>query len=263
MYLRAAHADATIPMLRELIRNNPLGVLTTAIPSKTYAKIQSSHIPFLLDLEDETSDTELGILRAHMARMNPQSKAMIDEIQSRFPDSTEAQYLEEEVLILFTAAAQHYVTPKYYVETKPTTGKVVPTWNYAAAQVYGRAKIYFNSSSDETGAYLTKQISDLSHYAETSVMGFDGTNGKPTAWNVTDAPDSYVSLLKKNIIGVEITIDRLEGKFKMSQELAQGDRQGVIHGFEKLGSEVGLDIARIVKERGDLKDSRASAKLST
>jgi len=160
-------------------------------------------------------------------------------------------------MILFTSPAQHYVTPKFYVETKPSTGKVVPTWNYAAAQVYGRAKIFFDSKSDETIAFLGKQINDLSNYAETEVMGFDGTEGKKGPWKVSDAPDSYVELLRKAIIGIEITINRLEGKFKMSQELAKGDREGVIKGFNELGSEVGVDIAHLVAERGALQDARA------
>jgi transcriptional regulator len=59
-------------------------------------------------------------------------------------------------------------------------------------------------------------------------------------------------------VGIEIQIDRLEGKFKMSQEMGEGDRNGIINGFEHLGSEVGNDVAKLVKERGELKDSKAS-----
>lgn len=263
MYLRAIHADGTIPQLRELIRNNPLGILTTSIPSKTQSKIQSSHIPFLLDVLDETSETELGTLRGHLARMNPQSKSLIEEIQSRFPSKTEtetdpkAHFLEEEVMVLFTSPTHHYVTPKFYVETKPHSGKVVPTWNYAAAQIYGRAKIYYSSRAEETIAFLMKQIDDLSNLAETSIMGFDGIEGKKGPWKVSDAPESYVELLRKNIIGIEITIDRLEGKFKMSQELGRGDREGVIAGFNDMNSGVGSEIARLVEDRGALKDAKS------
>ncbi|KAF2663444.1 negative transcriptional regulator [Microthyrium microscopicum] len=252
MYLRDVHAEASLPKLRQLIRKNPLGVLTTAISSKTFPKILSSHIPFLLDIQDEESETELGVLRCHLARMNPQSKTMIEEIESRSA-TTNAQFLEEEVLVLFTATAQHYVTPKFYKETKPTTGKVVPTWNYAATQVYGRAKIYFDAKSPETRDFLSKQISDLSQYVESSVMGYTGVDGKPSTWKVSDAPDRYIDLLQKSIIGMEIEIDRMEGKFKMSQELGEGDRKGVIQGFSDVGSDVGLQIAQLVKERGELK----------
>lgn len=256
MYLRAVHADATIPMLRQLIRSNPLGIFTTSIASKIYPKILSSHIPFLLDVQDEESDTELGVLRGHLARMNPQCKTMIDEIQSR-STADNAQYLEEEVLVLFNAAAHHYVTPKFYTETKPSTGKVVPTWNYASAQVYGRAKIYFNAKSSETAAFLSKQIEDLSWHAETSIMGNDGADGNQLPWKVSDSPERYIELIQKSIVGIEIEIDRLEGKFKMSQEMGQGDRNGVIEGFRNLGSDVGLEMAQLVKERGDLKDSKS------
>ena len=78
--------------------------------------------------------------------------------------------------------------------------------------------------------------------------------GYTAPWQVSDAPESYVGLLKKNIIGIEIRIDRLQGKFKMSQELGDGDREGVIHGFEALGSDVGVGIARTVRERsGEVK----------
>lgn len=87
-------------------------------------------------------------------------------------------------------------------------------------------------------------------------MGFTGKDDRPPPWEVTDAPAPYVDLLRRNIIGIEIAIDRLEGKFKMSQELSQGDRDGVIKAFEALGSEVGSRLAAVVKERQELKASR-------
>ena len=71
-----------------------------------------------------------------------------------------------------------------------------------------------------------------------------------------DAPEPYIKLLQKNIIGIEITIERLEGKFKMSQEMQRGDRDGVIQGFENLGSEVGSQMADLVRERAELKEAR-------
>lgn len=253
MYLRAVHAETSIATLRQLIRSNPLGVLTTAIPSKRYPTILSSHIPWILDVEDESSETELGTLRGHLARANPQSKTMIDNLEGASRPS--GSLLEEEVLVLFTANAHHYITPKFYTETKPESGKVVPTWNYAAAQAYGKAKIYFDSKSPESGAFLSQQIRDLSQHAEASVMGYDGKEGRQGAWKVADAPEKYIELLQKAIIGIEIKLDRLEGKFKMSQESTYGDREGVIKGFEALGSEIGDKMASVVKEQGALKDA--------
>ncbi|KAK5996242.1 hypothetical protein PT974_04674 [Cladobotryum mycophilum] len=250
MYLRDVHAETTIATLRQLIRDNPLGILTTAIRSERHPLIQSSHIPFILDVANESDETELGVLRGHVARQNPQSKAMIESVQSSASSSD--YVLEEEVLVLFNSPVHHYVTPKFYTETKPSNGKVVPTWNYAAAQVYGKAKIYFDSKSEETVAFLSKQVDDLSRHSETSIMGYTGSGSKPTPWNVSDAPDKYVQLLQKAIIGIEIKIDRFEGKFKMSQEMSQGDREGVINGFGGMGSEIGSQMAEIVRERGHL-----------
>ncbi|KAH8884353.1 negative transcriptional regulator [Thozetella sp. PMI_491] len=252
MYLRGVHAESSTRVLRKIIQENPLGLLTTAISSPNYPLLQSSHIPFLIDVQDEADEKELGVLRGHMARANPHSKAMIETLTEH---PKPGSVLEQEVLVIFTAAAHHYVTPKFYVETKPETGKVVPTWNYAAAQVYGRAKIYFDSGSEETSQFLAQQIRDLSQHSESKIMGYTGKDGRPEPWTVSQAPERYVDLLKKSIIGIEIAIDRLEGKFKMSQEMGKGDRDGVIEGFASLDSDVGREISKTVQERGAMKDA--------
>ncbi|KAL7944082.1 putative FMN-binding domain-containing protein [Trichoderma barbatum] len=252
MFLPAAHNEASIPVLRQLIRDFPLGVLTTAIPSDTHPLIQVSHIPFLLDVNDESSETELGTLRGHMARQNPQSRTIADAAAGAPANNN---VLEQDVLVLFTSPHHHYVPPVFYVETKPTTAKVAPTWNYATAQVYGRAKIYYDSKAKETAEFLSKQLDDLSKHSEESIMGYTGKDGRPEPWEVSEAPERWLELLKKNIIGIEITITRLEGKFKMSQEMRKGDRDGVVQGFEELGSETGLEIARMVRECGEQKDA--------
>ncbi|KAI5918117.1 negative transcriptional regulator [Camillea tinctor] len=248
MYIRGVHAERSIPVLRQLIRDYPLGILTTAIPSTTYPFIQSSHIPFTLHLDDESSETELGRLRGHMARANPQSKAIIDACKA-----SETNVLEQEVLVLFTSPVQHYVTPKFYTETKPDTGKVVPTWNYAAAQAYGKATIYYDPHSADFSNFLSMQLHDLSQHSEMSVMGYTGVGEAPGPWKVTDAPETYIEIMKKAIIGVEISIERLEGKFKMSQELKEGDREGVVKGFQKIDSEVARGVAGLVETRSEKK----------
>lgn len=253
MFLPPVHNESSIPVLRQLIRDFPLGVLTTAIPSDTHPLIQVSHIPFLLDVKDESSETELGTLRGHMARQNPQSRAITDALALQAPANNNV--LEQEVLVLFTVPHHHYVPPVFYVETKPTTAKVAPTWNYATAQVYGRAKIYYESKSKETADFLSQQLDDLSRHSEESIMGYTGKDGRPEPWEVSEAPERWLGLLKTNIIGIEISISRLEGKFKMSQEMRKGDRDGVVQGFEKLGSETGLAIARMVREHGEQKDA--------
>ncbi|CEI62846.1 unnamed protein product [Fusarium venenatum] len=220
-----------IIVLRKLIQDNPLGLLTTAIPSPNHPFLQSSHIPFVLDIGYGEDETNLGKLRGHLARVNPQSKVMIENL-------TENPHLnnviEQDVIVIFNSPIQHYVTPKLYTETKPTTGKVVPTWNYAAVQVYGRARIFHDTKTDEAGRFLSKKILDLSRHAKNKVMGFTGGDN-PIDWKVSDAPDKFIELLKKSIIGIEIEITSMGGKFMMSQEMGMGDRQGVINGVFQAG----------------------------
>jgi transcriptional regulator len=250
MFLPPVHADSSIPVLRQLIHDYPLGLLITSLPLETFPLIQASHIPFILDVQDDTSETELGHLRGHLARQNPQSKAIVEL------SSLDRATLDQEVLVVFTATPQHYVTPKFYTETKPTTGKVVPTWNYTAVQAYGRATVYSDATAEDSSRFLAKQIDDLSRHTETSIMDYTGKKDRPGPWKVSDAPERYIELMKKNIIGIEITITRLEGKFKMSQEMRNGDREGVIQGMKNLQSDVGQAVASLVKERGEIKENR-------
>ena len=261
MYLRTIHAEFHLPTLRRLIRSHPLGVLTTAIPSpaQSFPLIQCSHIPWLLDINDESSETELGVLRGHMTRVNPQSKAMIEaataQIEAQKNSGKEIPSgpttLDTEVMVLFTSPVDHYVTPKFYTTTKPATGKVVPTWNYSAVQIYGTLKLYYDTSSASTSEFLSKQIADLSRYGEEEVM----KDQEP--WTVQHAPERYVDLLKKSIIGVEIEVKSMAGKWKMSQEMGEGDREGVAKGFdERVGGELGIEMAETVKERGELRKAK-------
>lgn len=259
MYLRSVHAEEDLAVLHQLIRDHPLGILTTAIKSPLYPFIQSSHIPFLIDAPEDADDRTPGVLRGHMAKQNPQAKALMDALAAAHEaqGAKGAIELEDEVLVLFTAPEHHYITPKFYTETKPATEKVVPTWNYAAVQAYGKVRVYCDSKAEETSAYLQTAIEDLTDYSESSIMGYGAKTGTGTCpWKVSDAPENYVQLLKKNIIGIEIRVERLEGKFKMSQEMGVGDREGVIKGFGELGTEVGEGMSKLVKERGELKDQQ-------
>jgi transcriptional regulator len=89
-------------------------------------------------------------------------------------------------------------------------------------------------------------------------MGYTGGD-KPQPWTVSEAPESYTDLLKRNIVGIEIQITKIEGKFKMSQEMRPGDREGVAQGFAKMGTETGTAISELVKERAELSDLKKNA----
>jgi transcriptional regulator len=208
----------------------------------------------VLDVDDGGPDdaTNLGVLRGHMARANQQVKAMIDSVSGSTPETEtgSSRTLDSEVMIVFNGPGAHYVTPKFYTATKPSTGKVVPTWNYTAAQVYGRATIYFDAHSADTDAFLTRLLADLTRQSEEGIMKFD------TPWTVEDAPESYIRVMTKAIVGIRVHVDRLEGKFKQSQERPVGDREGVIQGFEDMGTDAAMEVARLVRERGLLKDEQ-------
>lgn len=233
MYIRPVHAELDTAILYPFIKQFPLGLFTTAIPHPEIATIQTTHIPFLLDTP--SSSTSPARLRAHIARANPQTKAILASIN----DQNE---LAEELLILFQAPVNHYVTPKFYTSTKPDTGKVVPTWNYAAVQVYGKLRVHHKGP--EAASWLQKQIEELSE-AQEKAAGYEHT------WKVSDAPEKYVEILKKGIIGLEIEVTRVEGRWKMSQEMGDGDWRGVVDGFKALGTQAGDEMSRVIESRGE------------
>ena len=234
MYLRVVHSEHDVPTLQKFVQDHPLGLFTTALPHAEYSTIQTSHIPMILD-----KSSGQGILRGHMARANPQCKAILDRLRP-----TDSQHLDEEVLVLFNSPFHSYVTPRFYTETKPASGKVVPTWDYAAVQVYGKLKAY-HANDEETSEFLQSQMEALTSWGESQ---YPPANGG--AWKVSDAPDKYIAWHKKGVIGFEIEITRIEGKFKMSQENPEGDWKGVVDGFAGLQTVNGTHMSQMVENRG-------------
>lgn len=160
-------------------------------------------------------DSESGVLRCHMARANPQS-AMLDS---------------SPVLVIFTGP-DHYISPSWY-KTKEEHGKVVPTWNYTAVHVSGHARIF-------EGEALCPHLEKLT-IANESAHGL--------AWRLEDAPRSYIDSLIKAIIGIEIHIEKIEGKWKMSQNRSAGDQQSVIEALEGLGTPASDEVSVIIRNR--------------
>lgn len=257
MYLRAAHAELDIPSLRRFVQDNPLGILITAFQSANFPTIQCTHVPWVLDVPPSSNDGQenhLGTLRGHIARANPHAKAVTAAVQEH---SSTNGFLQQEVSVLFNGPAHSYVTPQFYVKTKPETGKVVPTWDYSAVQATGMARIFWDTQNEETRSFLQKQITNLTDKMEASISH---AAAKPSRvpWKVTDAPAAYVDILRKNIVGIEISITRLEGKYKMSQEMGDEDREGVVEGFNSLETDLGREMARTVEERGFRKTQDAA-----
>ncbi|MGH9639491.1 MAG: FMN-binding negative transcriptional regulator [Bryobacteraceae bacterium] len=211
MYTPAHFAETRLDVLHQFIRQHPLAALVTSGPDG----LEATHVPMVLHPEIEPQ----GVLRCHVARANPQWKS-IDP--------------QRPALVIFSGP-EHYITPSWYA-AKKEHGRVVPTWNYAAVHVSGHAKLF-----EEENALLEH----LKALTKQSEAPFE----KP--WAVSDAPPKYVQAMAKAIVGIEMTVERLEGKWKASQNRSRTDRQGVIAGLEELHTPQSLEMAEIVKLRCD------------
>lgn len=174
--------------ISNLIRRHPLGLLISQSPEG----VQASPIPFLYFPEEG----EHGILRAHMARANPHWKLLT-------ADPT--------CLVVFQGE-QGYISPSWYA-SKATTHQVVPTWNYVMAQMRG------SLTTTDDADWLQSQISALTRMQET---------GRPDPWQVTDAPADFIDRQKRAIVGLEIKVASIDGKWKLSQNRSPADQSGVI-----------------------------------
>jgi transcriptional regulator len=195
MYLPAHFSEPRLDVLHEAIRASGLATLVTAGPGG----LDASHLPFLLD----PTPGPLGRLIGHLARANPQWQEPAGS---------------QEALAIFLGP-DAYVTPSWYV-TKRETGKVVPTWNYLAIHAHGRLVFIHDQHR------LLEIVTRLTDRHEAT---------RPSPWRVSDAPTDYVETMLKGIVGIELTITRLEGKWKASQNRSEPDRDGVAEGLEREG----------------------------
>ena len=172
----------------------------------------ASHIPMVLE-----QNGGMGVLKGHLSRANTQWRDYNPSV---------------EALAIFSGP-QHYITPTWYPE-KEETGRVVPTWNYVVVHAYGPLKVI------EDGEWLMAHLQRLTgiHEAESSVP-----------WKVSDAPAGYVASQIKGIVGLEMVIERLEGKWKVSQNRPEKDRIGVAKGLGELNTTESLRMKTLVEKR--------------
>ena len=210
MYQPPHHREDRLDVQHALIRAHPLGTLVTMGASG----LTANAIPFILD----AFGGPLGTLQGHLARAN-----------SQWRDYDRAV----DALIVFQGA-DHYITPSWY-QTKQETGKVVPTWNYAIVQASGPMRTI------EDRDWLAAQIAALTATQESA---------RPRPWSVSDAPAAFVESQIKGIVGIEIPIARIEGKWKVSQNRPAADRRGVVDGLLGSGDATSQAMATLVRERG-------------
>lgn len=206
MYIPAPHAETDPDTLFAFLAANPLGALVT---TGANGELVASHIPWVIHPDVGVH----GTLRGHLARANSGHTAHLDV----------AAVQTMPALVLFTGA-DAYISPTWYA-SKREHGKVVPTWNYVAVHVYGTARF----TSDEE--FLARHLEQLVATHEAA---------RPPSWSIRDAPADYIERQMRAIVGVEVAIGRIEGKWKMSQNRPMQDVAAVIENLQK---------SQVVKDR--------------
>jgi transcriptional regulator len=200
MYLPAHFEESRPEVLHELVRTHPLGLLIT----QGAAGLQANPVPFMLDVDTATG---AQTLRAHVARANPVWREASAGV---------------EALVVFQGP-QAYISPSMY-PTKAATGKVVPTWNYVIVQARGPLQVH------ENAPWLHALVTRLTDRHEAP---------RAVPWAVSDAPADYVDTMLRAIVGIEIPLSALTGKWKVSQNRNAADRAGVAWGLQAQAAPTG------------------------
>ena len=212
MYTPKHFEEPRIEVLHELMRARPLATLVTL----TSGGLNANHVP--LHLAD--TPAPFGTLRGHVARANPVWRDFAKDV---------------EALAMFHGP-DCYITPSWYA-TKQETGKVVPTWNYAVVHAYGTLRII------DDAVWVRAQIEALTAHNE---AGF----ARP--WSVSDAPHEYTEKRIGAIIGFEIVITKLTGKWKASQNQPAQNQASVIEGLNNSGLRDAAEMAALVAANAQL-----------
>jgi len=164
------------------------------------AGLQANSVPFILDADPAGGP---GLLRAHVARANPLWRETRGDV---------------EALVVFQGP-QAYISPGWYA-SKAEHGKVVPTWNYVMVQARGTLRAV--DDADWLRAFVTRLTTK-----------HEAVQAQP--WAVTDAPADYIDTMLRAIVGIEIPLTALTGKWKVSQNRPAADRAGVVAGLNAMG----------------------------
>jgi len=210
LYEPPLHREDDLTKQHALIEARPLGLMISNGPKGLIANA----VPFLLD----RAASRLGTLRAHVARANSQWRELA---------------ASPEALVVFQGA-DHYISPSWYA-TKQETHKVVPTWNYVMVQARGAARAI------EDDGWLERQIAALTARQEAF---------RAEPWAVSDAPADFIALQRRAVVGIEIEIADIRGKWKTSQNRSAADRDGVVAALEALGGDEAAAMATAVRKTG-------------
>ena len=189
MYCPAHYAEERIEVLHGLIERHPLGALVRLDGDG----LAADHIPF--ELAPASADAPHGILRAHVARANPLWRQ----------DGAA-------VLAIFQGGSS-YVSPELY-DLQAVEGRAVPTWNYMVVHAHGRLRVVDDPD------WLLAHMRRMTQRQE---------DRQGRGWRVDDAPRDYIDKLVRAVVGIEIAIERLDGKWKTSQNRPEKERVRIAH----------------------------------
>lgn len=209
MYTPKHFEQPSIEAMHALVRSYPLGTLITLGAQGLCA----NHIP--MHLSDKPAP--YGLLSGHVPRANPVWHEASPDV---------------EVMVIFQGP-NAYITPSWYA-TKKETGKVVPTWNYTVVHAHGHLRVI------DDAQWLRAHLETITHQQEASLAN---------PWAVSDAPSDFTEKLFSHLVGIEITISKLFGKWKVSQNRPARDQAGVVAGLRSAGVADASQMARLI-ERG-------------
>ena len=207
MYTPGHFAVEDIATLHALIIAQPLATLVT----HSAAGLNANHIPLQLD----ASAGEYGVLRGHIARANRLWQEPGQDAQA---------------LAIFQGE-NAYISPSWY-PSKQATSKGVPTWNYISVHAAGPLRFI------EDSTWLRTHLDTLTNHHEDAM---------PEPWRMADAPEDYIDKLLSAIVGLEMPIQRLEGKWKLSQNRSAEDQAGVVNALRSQGQTMSLQMADLME----------------
>ena len=211
MYLPKHFAEPRIEVMHELMRVHPLATLITL----SSTGLNANHIPLQL----VAKASSFGTLQGHVARANPLWQDFDRDV---------------ETLAVFQGP-DAYISPSWYA-TKKETGKTVPTWNYATVHAHGVLRVI------DDATWVRAQIDALTTHNEAHL---------PHPWAVSDAPRDYVENMIAAVVGIEIVITRLAGKWKVSQNQPAKNQAGIVEALRSSGNNAMANLVEVRAKTAD------------
>jgi transcriptional regulator len=208
MYTPKHHEELDLAVLHALIKAHPLGAWVI----QSEGEIVVNHIPLLLD----ATRGKHGTLVGHVARANAAWKSFSTTSNS----------------IVIFQGAESYITPSWY-PSKHEHGKVVPTWNYAVVHAHGIPRAIDDRD------WLLEHLTQLTHEHESK---------QALPWKLSDAPQDFIRRMMQAIVGIELPIDKLVGKWKVDQDSVDADKLGVVAGLMERGDSPSKEMAALVRK---------------